>query len=51
MSYESTCATEFALVDIDAERLEYAGRIIERIFRDGGYENAALWLSDGWAWV
>ena len=40
LSYESTCATEFALVDIDAERLEYAGRIIERIFRDGGYENA-----------
>ena len=33
LSYESTCDTEFALVDIDEERLAYASRIIERIFQ------------------
>ena len=40
LSYESTCDTEFALVDIDKERLAYASRIIERIFQEGGYQKA-----------
>ena len=33
LSYASTRDAEFALVDIDKERLDYASRIIERIFK------------------
>src|SRR5262249_9914770 len=34
----------FALVDVDAERLAYAGRIVERICKDGGYDAASYSL-------
>ena len=43
-SYPATADTHFALVDIDEKRLAYAGRIAERIFREGGYENASYSL-------
>jgi len=36
--------THFALVDIDEKRLAYAGRIAERIFREGGYDKASFSL-------
>ncbi len=41
LSFDQTRETEFALVDIDEERLAYASRIIERIFEGGGYDNAS----------
>ncbi|NRA36807.1 MAG: alpha-galactosidase [Planctomycetes bacterium] len=41
LSYDSCKDAHFALVDIDAERLAYAGRICERMFKEGGYENAS----------
>lgn len=40
LSYPATRDAEFALVDIDKERLAYAGRIVERIFKEGGYDKA-----------
>jgi len=42
LSYASTRDAEFALVDIDKERLDYASRIIERIFKEGGYDKATF---------
>ena len=44
LSYEKTRNVHFLLVDIDEERLNYAGRIIERIFRDGNYGEASYSL-------
>ena len=41
LTYASTRDTEFALVDIDEERLAYAARIVERIFKEGGYVGAS----------
>ncbi len=41
LSYPHLRDAHFALVDVDPERLAYAGRIIERIFRDGGYMQAS----------
>jgi alpha-galactosidase len=41
LSYPAMSGTEFALVDIDEERLAYASRIIERIFLEGGYDGAS----------
>ena len=40
LSFPLTRDTEFALVDIDEKRLAYAGRIIEQIFKKGGYDKA-----------
>ena len=41
LSYPAMSGTEFALVDIDEERLAYASRMIERIFLEGGYDGAS----------
>ena len=41
LSFDQTRETEFALVDIDEERLAFASRIIERIFKEGGYDKAS----------
>ena len=41
LSYPELADTHFALVDIDPERLALAGRIAERIFREGGYTRAS----------
>jgi len=43
-TYKATEHTHFALVDIDEEKLGYAGRIAERIFKEGGYDKASLSL-------
>ncbi len=40
LSYPHLRDAHFALVDVDSERLAYAGRIVERICRDGGYSQA-----------
>ena len=40
LSYPHLRDAHFALVDVDRERLAYAGRIVERICRDGGYSQA-----------
>ena len=40
LSYPHLRDAHFALVDVDNERLAYAGRIVERICRDGGYSQA-----------
>lgn len=44
LSYENTRDVHFSLVDIDEKRLAYAGRIVERIFRDGKYSKATFSL-------
>ena len=41
LSYPALAGAHFALVDTDAERLSYAGRIFDRIVEAGGYELAA----------
>lgn len=41
LSYAKTRGTEFALVDINRERLAFAERIIQRIFAEGGYNEAS----------
>ncbi len=41
LTFEATRDAHFALVDIDEERLGFAGRIVERIFKEGGYEGAS----------
>ncbi len=41
LTYENTRDAHFALVDLDKERLAYAGRIVERIFKEGGYDKAS----------
>ena len=38
LSYPALAGAHFALVDTDAERLSYAGRIFDRIIEAGGYE-------------
>ena len=38
LSYPTLAGAHFALVDTDAERLSYAGRIFDRIVEAGGYE-------------
>lgn len=40
-SFGALAGTEFALYDIDAERLGYAARITDDIFRRGGYAQAS----------
>ncbi|MFT7685498.1 MAG: alpha-galactosidase [Candidatus Azotimanducaceae bacterium] len=44
LTYKNLQDCHLALVDIDAERLEFAGRIVERILQDGGYSNATYSL-------
>lgn len=44
LSYENTREVHFSLVDIDETRLAYAGRIVERIFRDGNYNRTSFSL-------
>lgn len=41
LTYTHLADAHFALVDVDEERLAYAGRIVERIFADGGYGAAS----------
>lgn len=40
LTYPALADAHFALVDVDAERLDYAAKIVERIFSEGGYEGA-----------
>lgn len=42
LTYPALSDAHFALVDVDAERLDYAARIVERIFREGGYGDASF---------
>src|SRR5262249_61251696 len=44
LTYPQLRDAHFALVDVDSERLAYAGRIVERICRDGGYDRASFSL-------
>ncbi len=44
LSYEKTREVHFSLVDVDEKRLAYAGRIVERIFREGNYSKATFSL-------
>jgi alpha-galactosidase len=44
LTYPQLRDAHFALVDVDTERLAYAGRIVERICRDGGYDRASFTL-------
>ena len=44
LTYPHLRNAHFALVDVDSERLAYAGRIVERICRDGGYSGASYSL-------
>ena len=41
LSYPELADTQFALVDVDAERLSYGARITEDIIRRGGYARAS----------
>lgn len=41
LTYPALSDAHFALVDIDAERLDYAERIVHRIFEEGGYTEAS----------
>jgi alpha-galactosidase len=41
LSFPALTRTHFALVDADSERLEFAARILERIFLEGGYQQAS----------
>lgn len=40
LTYDALKEAHIALVDIDPERLQYAGRIVERIFQEGEYRHA-----------
>jgi len=44
LTYPHLRDAHFALVDLDPDRLAYAGRIVERICIDGGYGNASYSL-------
>src|SRR5215468_6437829 len=44
LTYPHLRDAHFALVDVDAERLAYAGRVVERICKDGGYDAASYSL-------
>jgi len=45
LTYKNLENSHFALVDIDKERLNYAGKIIKRIFKEGNYKNASYSLT------
>lgn len=40
LTYEALKEAHIALVDVDEERLRYAGRIVERMLQEGGYSQA-----------
>ncbi len=40
LTYSATRDAHIALVDLDPERLDFAARITERIFKEGGYDQA-----------
>jgi alpha-galactosidase len=42
LTYPSLASSQFALVDIDPERLDYAAEICRRTFREGGYAEASV---------
>ena len=42
LSYPAMADTHFGLVDVDSERLSFAKRIAERIFKEGGYDKASV---------
>ena len=44
LTYPHLADTHFALVDVDPERLDYAGRIVARICASGGYSRASYSL-------
>jgi alpha-galactosidase len=44
LSFPALEETHFALVDVDPERLAFAGRIVERLFREGGWKRATFSL-------
>ena len=46
LSYEDLASSHFSLVDVDSERLEFAGQIVERIFKEGGYGDASFSLHE-----
>jgi alpha-galactosidase len=46
LSYQSLQDCHFALVDVNQERLAFAGQIIERIFSEGGYSSATFSLHE-----
>ena len=46
LTYPHLRDAHFALVDVDSERLAYAGRIVERICKDGGYHDASYSLHE-----
>ena len=41
LTYEALQAAHIALVDVEPERLQYAGRIVERMLLQGGYQQAS----------
>ena len=45
LSYPSMQEAEFVLIDTDAKRLELAGRIAERILKEGGHDKASFTLT------
>ena len=42
LTYEAFRQAHFALVDVDGERLEYAEKIVHRMFKEGGYSDATV---------
>ena len=41
LSYPELSDSHFSLMDVDPKRLEYAGRIADRVLREGGYDKAS----------
>ena len=46
LTYASMINAHFALVDVDPERLQYAGRIVARILQEGDYSAASYSLHE-----
>ncbi len=42
LTFDAFKEAHFALVDVDAERLDYAEKIVNRIFKEGGYDGASV---------
>ena len=42
LTYDAFANAHFALVDVDAERLQYAEKIVQRIFKEGNYSQATV---------
>ncbi len=42
LTYDAFKKAHFALVDVDGERLEYAEKIVHRMFKEGGYSDATV---------